>query len=110
MRFIILNFRSAYGVWQFETTAEASSIPNIVNMFDHVQQKAGTIINIPFSLTVEKVTSQKPNSKSTFPVVQITPILGGESLELLYQQIAQGRRVHGLITENKIKQIEIMQE
>ncbi len=114
IRFVIPAIKGVFGVFEFSTKAEKSSIPQIRDTFDNVQEMAGTIINIPFDLIVEKVVSQKPDSKNKYPVVSLVANLGSENLELLkgyYDSGGQQQiRQLGVITEDKIKHLTDGQE
>lgn len=71
MRFVIPAVRGVVGVWQFSTKGQASSIKNIRQSFDAVQQMRGTVTQTVFDLSVQFVKSNKPNSKSRYPVVSL---------------------------------------
>jgi hypothetical protein len=105
LRFLIPKIRGVFGVWQLTTKGEASSIPGIVSIFDKVKQIAGTVINIPFDLSIEKVKSQKPESKSVYPVIRLVPNLSAESLEKVRNYLSSGAELHGLLTDEKVEQM-----
>lgn len=107
LRFIIPKIKGVFGLFQFDTKGINSSIPQIRDAFDTVQSQVGSVINIPFDLTVTKVTSQKPGTKNSFPVVSLIPNIGQENLETLKAYLAQGKDIKtlGMLTENKIKQL-----
>ena len=71
MRFVIPAVRGVAGVWQFSTKGQASSIKNIRQSFDAVKQLRGTVTQTVFDLSVQFVKSNKPNSKSRYPVVSL---------------------------------------
>ena len=71
MRFVIPAVRGVVGVWQFSTKGQASSIKNIRQSFDAVKQLRGTVTQTVFDLSVQFVKSNKPNSKSRYPVVSL---------------------------------------
>jgi hypothetical protein len=104
LRFMLLKLRHVMGVWSLSSHAEASSIPEIISTFDMVSEKAGRVAGIPFDLSVQKVTSQKPGSKSSYPVIKLVPNLGVNQLEAVRQL---GANVRGVLTaehlENEIK-------
>jgi hypothetical protein len=105
LRFILPAIPGVFGQWQFTTKGVKSSIPQIRDTFDQVQTMAGTIINIPFDMTVEKVQSQKPGSASVFPVVSLIPNLSTQNLELLADFVQSGQRIRGMLTEQKIQEL-----
>ncbi len=107
IRFIIPAIKGVFGMFEFTTKGDKSSIPQIRDTFDSVQKMAGTIINIPFDLVVEKVISQKPESKNKFPVVNLIANMGSDNLEILKNYYLNGgieeiKRL-GIITDDKIK-------
>jgi hypothetical protein len=106
LTFIIPRITGVFGAWQLTTRGEKSSIPQIISAFDTVQDMAGTIINIPFDLQIEKVTSQRPGSKSSFPVIKLIPNVSQGHLEKVRLFYDSGVRVHGLLTEDRIDKIE----
>jgi hypothetical protein len=85
LRFMLLKLRHVMGVWSLSSHGEASSIPEIISTWDMVQEKAGRVAGIPFDLSVSKVTSQKPGSKSSYPVIKLVPNLGVTQLEMVKQ-------------------------
>ena len=106
LRFILLKVPGVFGQWQFTTKGKASSIPAIRDTFDQVQQMAGTVVNIPFDLIVEKVSSQKPGSKSTFSVVSLIPNLSSQNMEVLAEYVESGnKRIRGLLTDERVEQL-----
>lgn len=105
LTFVIPAIRSVVCQWRFTTAGSASSIPAIIGAFDFVQEY-GTVVKVPFDLTVEKVTSQKPGSKSVFPVVNLVPNLSTEHLEMLQSYLGTGhdvRDIRGMLTEASIE-------
>lgn len=105
LRFLLPKIRGVFGGWQFTTKGVHSSIPAIRDTFDQVQATAGTVINIPFDLIVEKVQSQKPGAKSVFPVVSLIPNLSQENLEMLSEYVESGQRFKGILTEERLLQL-----
>lgn len=101
IRFLLPEMKGVFGLWQFSTRGE-NSIGSIVATFDKIMDMAGTIINVPFELIVEKVTSQKPDSKHSFPIVSLIPNLSRESLEIVKLALEQGKEIRGLITDEKV--------
>lgn len=107
IKFIIPKIRSVFGVWQLSTKGDKSSIPAIRDTFDAVLNTAGTVRNIPFDLQVQKVKSQKPNSKSLFPVISLVPNLSQDNLMNLAKYIQSGNDIKqlGRITNDVLEQI-----
>lgn len=106
LRFLILDIK-VLGLWRFGTYGVASTIPQVRDTFDFVQQTAGTIVNIPFDLQVKKVKSQKPGVASQYTVVSLVPNLSPEHAEKLHNFLQAGHKVHGLLTTDKLNQLEL---
>ena len=108
LRFLIPDIRGVVGLWRLTTKGKASSIPQITGSFDFMMDQAGTVIGIPFDLQVEKVTSQKPESKSSFPVISLVPNISTENVERIGKWIEAGMDLHraGLLTDGKIEEME----
>jgi hypothetical protein len=107
LSFIVPKIRGVFGLFTFETKADKSSIPAIRNAFDNVFNMAGTVINVPFDLNVQKVISQKPGSKYKFPVVSLIPNVSKENMRVLKEYVDQGNDVAqlGVISEQKLLEI-----
>jgi len=103
LRFLLLKINSVLGVWTFSTKAEASSIPEITSIYDVVKDKAGTVVGVPFDLHVEKVTSQKVGSKSSFPVIKMVPNMGVQHLEMVKQLVDSGTQIRGILSPEIIE-------
>lgn len=93
LQFIIPKIKDVLGVWVFETKAKASTIPNIRSVFDFVQQRAKTIVSIPFDLTIEKVKSQKPGETKTYPVVSLIPNISEDKIDDIRAYLGAGNSV-----------------
>jgi len=105
LRFILPKVAGVFGVWEFTTHGVESSIPNIRDAFDTVQNLAGSVVNIAFDLHVEKVKSNKPESKSVFPVVSLIANICKENMEALAEYYEQGKKLRGLIDDARVKQL-----
>lgn len=90
LRFLMPDIPSVLGVWELSTKGEASSIPAIIGTLQTVFQMGGTIAGVPMDLSVEKVSSQKPGSKSNYPVIRIIPNLSQKNLETLRNLVENG--------------------
>jgi hypothetical protein len=105
LKFVIPKIRGLFGLFSFTTKGNKSSLPQIRQTFDYVLEHAGTVINIPFDLTVKKVKSQKPGEKSVFPVVSLVPNVSKDNMETLGKWLSQGHDIKqiGLVTDESIK-------
>ncbi len=93
LQFVIPKINEIFGVWVFETKAEASSIPNIRDTFDNIKNWAGTVINIPFDLIVQKVKSQKPGENKTYSVVNLIPNISKDKMDDVRGFLSMGNTV-----------------
>ena len=80
LNFIIPLVRGVAGIWMFETNGNLSTIPQIRDVFDTMLQERGFCKGIIFDLSVQFATSQKPGSKSKYPVVSLIPNESSENL------------------------------
>lgn len=104
LNFIIPKIRGVVGQWQYRTHAKESSIPTIRNAFDTMLNERGFVKGIIFDLVVEMHVSNKPDSKSRYPVVRLVPNMSPENIEMVRSNLL-GQDVSGLLPESK-KQIE----
>lgn len=108
MRFMMPKIKGLIGEWQLSTSGAASSIGQITGAFDKVLEAAGTVINLPFDLTVEMVKSDRHNSTSRFPVIQLIPNATLENLAILREHMQKGLAPwsQGVLTDEKILLLE----
>lgn len=110
LRFVLLELRGIMGYWTFGTKAKTTTIPSIVQAFDFVRGRAGTIIGFPFNLIVEKKTGYSPEEPKNYPVVSLVPNFSQESIEMVSQYLEQGGKIEKLTTamiqQKKVLQIE----
>ena len=83
LNFMIPLVRGVAGYWTYTTKGEASTIPQIRNIFDEMINQQGFVKGIVFDLTVNFATSQKPNTQSRYPVVSLIPNESDENMEKL---------------------------
>lgn len=102
LRFLIPRIRGVFGAWSFTTGADASTIPQITGTLDRLLQYPGSFAGIPMDLVVEMAHSQKPGSKSKFPVVKLIPNVSQESLDNLKLMLDSNQKIHGVLTEEKL--------
>lgn len=96
LRFILPKIRGIMGAWEFSTKADKGSIDSIRDTFDMVQQQAGTVQRIPFDLTIEKHTSQKPDSKSSYPIIRLIPNISDQNMMLVSKFLNNGGSLKGI--------------
>lgn len=107
MRFLIPKIKGLIGEWQLSTKATKSSIGQITGAFDKVMEFAGTVINIPFDLTVEMATSDGYQSAKRYPVLKLIPNASYDNLQVIRSFVEQGLPTwqNGILTEDKILQL-----
>ena len=71
LNFFIPMVRGVVGLWTFETKGTASTIPQVCDTFDLMKEQRGFVKGIIFDLNVQFAQSQKPGSKSRYPVVSL---------------------------------------
>lgn len=98
LRFVLLEMKGIMGYWTFSTKAKATTIPSIVQSFDFVRDRAGTIIGFPFNLIVEKKTGYNPGEAKSYPVVTLVPNFSQESIEMVSNYIEAGGNINKLTT------------
>jgi len=104
INFVIPAIKGVFGVWQLQTGGDKSSINAIRNTFDEMKELAGTVINIPFDLCVKRVTSNKPEAKSVYPVISLVPNISAENMETLRAFFEAGLDIkrQGVLTDQKL--------
>lgn len=105
MRFLIPKFKGVYGIWEFRSSGRMSTNRHIVRTFDAVKSQAGFIKFIPFDLQIAMATSQKPENKSRYPVVQIVPHISNDTMQTLADYGSAFMDIRGLLTDEKVQQI-----
>lgn len=83
LNFIIPCVRGIAGVWQFSTKGNASTIPNVRNVFDAMLEMKGYCKGIIFDMSVQYAKSQKPGDKSRYPVVSLVPNESEENIRTI---------------------------
>lgn len=104
LNFLIPAIKGIFGVWQFQTSGDKSSVVAITSVYDEIKLQAGTVVNIPFDLKVKKVKSNKPGSKSVYPVVNLVPNISSKNMEQLRAFMEHGIDIKkiGMLTEEKL--------
>lgn len=91
LRFLVPKISGIFGLWQVETKADKSSINQIRDVFDYVMNRAGTVTRVLFDLTVSKHKSQKPDDKSSYPVLSLIPNVSDDNLLILKEFCESGQ-------------------
>lgn len=103
LRFVLLDMKGIYAVWELSTNGVASSIPNIIDNFDKMAEKAGRNMNkVTFDLSVSFAKGQKPGSQSRYPVLSLVPNLSFESVLKLNEFKNSEKEYNKLLTDDNI--------
>lgn len=83
LRFLLPKISGVIGYWELSTRGKASSIPEITQVFDEVLKQKGFVKGILFDLHVHIHVSNKPDSKSRYPVLTLVPNHSKENKKLI---------------------------
>lgn len=83
LNFVCPLIRGVVGVWQLVTKGSASSIPNIRDCFDKMLEQNGKVEGIIWDLNVTLAKSNKPQSRSKYPVLSLVPNESKTNVELV---------------------------
>ena len=83
LRFIIPKIRGIAGYWQFSTKGDASTIPQVRNIFDTMLERRGSVQGMIFDLNVKFAKSNKPGITSKYPVVSLVPNHSEENIAMV---------------------------
>ena len=83
LRFIIPKIRGIAGYWQFSTKGDASTIPQVRNIFDTMLERRGSVQGMIFDLNVKFAKSNKPGITSKYPVVSLVPNHSEENIAMI---------------------------
>lgn len=83
LRFLLPKIAGIIGYWELSTGGKASSIPEITQIFDRVLEQKGFVRGILFDLHVHIHVSNKPGSKSRYPVLTLVPNHSSENKKLI---------------------------
>lgn len=70
------------GEFRLTTKGESSSIQNVINGFDLIQEQVGTVVQFPFDLSV-KLHKADTMSRSQYPVIDLKPMISKESIQAI---------------------------
>jgi hypothetical protein len=108
LRFVLLEMKGIMGYWTFGTKAKATTIPSIVQAFDFVRGRAGTIIGFPFNLIVERKSGYNPDEPRNYPVVSLVPNFSQDSIDMVAGYLEAGGAINKLTTA-MIEQKKVLQ-
>jgi len=98
LKFVIPSIPSVLGYWEFTTKGKRSSIPGIIQAFDFVKDKVGTVVALPFDLIVSKATGRNPGAATSYPVVQLVLNAGEENMNAIKNFLGSGGNMNDIAT------------
>jgi len=108
LRFVLPDIQGIFGLWEFTTYGEKSTIPQIRETYDYVESAAGTVRGLPFDLLVEKHKSESPDGKNrSYPVVSLVANLSAANMDKLRGLVAQGLPLPSQITRAYLETVEL---
>lgn len=106
LRFVLLGMKGILGYWTFQTNAVKGSIPTIVNAFDMVREKAGTIIGFPFTLSVAFRNSYGAGETKKYPVITLVPNFTDQAIEEVRGYLQGGGNAN-LLSVGQVSRLEL---
>lgn len=91
LRFVIPEMQGILGHWVFSTKASKTTIPSIVEAFDFVKERVGTVAGVPFELVVEKTKGYSPGEAKQYSKVKLVPCFSEQYMEKVRSFLAQGK-------------------
>lgn len=91
MRFVIPEINGVLGHWVFTTKGAKTTIPSLVQSFDFIKERAGTVIGVPFELVVEKVKGYSPTDPKQYSKVKLIPCFSEDYLIKLKNFLSAGK-------------------
>jgi hypothetical protein len=91
LRFLLPELRGVLGYWQFQTKGSKSSIPGLVQAFDFIQSRMGTVVGVPFELIVEKVKGYSPGAARQYSRVKLVANISESYMLKVREELAAGR-------------------
>lgn len=107
LTFVLPDLKGLFGQWRLTTYGAKSSIPGITSSFDTVLNFAKTVRFMPFDLSVEKVKSNKPGEKRSYPVLTLVSNISADSQAKLgeFLSVQKALPQHGILNDEAILKI-----
>lgn len=106
LRFILPELQGIFGLWEFTTYGEKSTIPQIRETYDYVEAAAGTVRGLPFDLLVEKHKSESPDGKNrSYPVVSLVANLSAANMDKVRALVGQGLPLPTMVTRDYLETV-----
>lgn len=101
LRFILIDLKGVVGAWELSTGANASSIPAMIEIFDNMVNTAGdAFTKVPFDLSVQFHTSNKPGDTTKFPVLNLLANIGYENTLKLKEFSQAGQEFNRILNDS----------
>lgn len=108
LRFVLPEIQGIFGLWEFTTYGEKSTIPQIRETYDYVEQAAGTVRGVPFDLLVEKHKSESPDGLNrSYPVVSLVANLSAGNMDKLRAAVSAGLPMPSQITTGYLDSLDV---
>lgn len=98
LKFVIPAIPNVLGYWEFTTKGKRSSIPGIIQAFDFVKNKVGTVVALPFDLVVARATGRTPGAATSYSVVQLVLNAGEENMTAIKNFLGSGGNINDIAT------------
>lgn len=110
LRFAILKIKNILGVWQLNTGGEKTSIQNIVNAYDFIKKATGgRVMGLTFDLRVQKVTSDRYNTKRSYPIIELVPHATQQHLQKVSDYMVSNSQLPLILKPEVIDKLESKQ-
>lgn len=106
LRFVIPELKGILGHWVFTTKGSKTTIPSIVQSFDFIKERVGTVAGVPFELVVEKSKGYSPGEARQYSKVKLVPIFSEEYMEKVRSFLQSGKSLAAIaplmVSESKL--------
>lgn len=90
LRFVIPEMRGILGHWVFTTKGAKTTIPSIVKAFDFVKERVGTVVGVPFELSVERAKGYNPGEARQYSRVKLVPVISEQYMTKVKEMLKSG--------------------
>lgn len=106
LRFILPMMKGVLAHWVFATKGSKTTIPGIVQAFDFVKERMGTVIGVPFELAVEKAKGYSPGQARQYSKVKLVPCISEAYMEKVRDFLSAGKSLSEIaplmVSESKL--------
>jgi hypothetical protein len=91
LRFVLPELSGILGHWTFTTKGKKTSIPGLVQAFDFIQGRMGTVVGVPFELIVEKAKGYNPGEARNYSRVKLIPCISEQYMLKVREFLVAGK-------------------